>query len=45
MKPLVESLKRLYPSEIVTEQKIIELYEKGTINENEKDYILRKEEE
>lgn len=45
MKPIVESFKRLYLSGNLTEPKIIELYEKGTINEIEKDYILGKEDE
>ena len=41
MKPLVESLKRLYDSKQITVTKILELYRKGTITENEKDYILQ----
>lgn len=43
MKPIVESLKRLYLSGNLTEQKIIELCVKCTINEIEKDYILGNE--
>lgn len=44
MKPIVESLQRLYSCGKVTENKINEMYQKGTINENDKIYILRKEE-
>ena len=44
MKPIIESLKRLYDSKEITEAKIIELCQKGTINEKDKNYILGKEE-
>ena len=44
MNLLVESLKRLYDSKQITEEKINELYQKGTINERDKNYILGKEE-
>lgn len=40
MNQFVESLKRLYVSNMVTEEKIIELYKNGKITENEKKYIL-----
>lgn len=40
MNQFVESLKRLYKDMKVTEEKILELYESGKINEEEKLYIL-----
>lgn len=43
MKPLVESLKRLYDGKQITETKILELYRNGKINETDKIYILGKE--
>lgn len=43
MKILVESLKRLYDEKKVSEEKIIEMCKKGTINEIDKNYILGKE--
>lgn len=42
MRPLVESLKRLYDSGKVTKTRIMELFMKGTITKDEKDYILEK---
>lgn len=36
----VESIKRLYKDEKITEKKIIELFESGKITEEEKWYIL-----
>lgn len=44
MNPFIESLRRLYENNKVEEKKILELYQKGTINEDDKNYILRKEE-
>ena len=44
MRQLVESMKRLYLSGKVGESKINELCKKGTISNEEKEYILRKEE-
>lgn len=38
----VESLKRLYENNLIKEKKIIELFEKNNITENEKIYILNK---
>jgi hypothetical protein len=40
MKQFIESIKRLYIANMVTEEKIIELYKSGKITENEKNYIL-----
>lgn len=40
MRQFVESIKRLYVNERLTEEKIIELYKNGKITENEKCYIL-----
>lgn len=37
----VESMRRLYRDGKVSEQKIVELFESGKINEEEKSYILR----
>lgn len=45
MRIVIESLRRLYIRNIVTKDKIIDMYLEGTITENEKEYILRKEEE
>lgn len=45
MRIVIESLRRLYIRTIVTKDKIIDMYLEGTITENEKEYILRKEEE
>ena len=42
---LVESLKRLYEDKKIDNDKLIQLVEKGTISEKEKDYICGKEEE
>lgn len=42
MRQFVESLKRLYASEKLTEEKVIELFKSGKITENEKKYILDK---
>lgn len=48
MNPLIESLKRLYDKKEISEERITllinKLISKGTINENEKEYILGKEE-
>lgn len=40
MRQFVESIKRLYVSEKLTEGKVIELFKSGKITENEKSYIL-----
>lgn len=40
MNQFVESIKRLYDSGRVNEQKVIELFESGKISEEERDYIL-----
>lgn len=40
MNQFVESIKRLYRNGMVSEEKIIELYNNGKITENEKSYIL-----
>lgn len=42
MSQFVESLKRLYDSQSIKEEKIIELYDKNKITEKEKWYILTK---
>lgn len=42
MNQFVESLKRLYDSQSIKEEKIIELYDKNKITEKEKWYILTK---
>lgn len=42
MRSLVESLKRLYNSGKVARTRIMELFMKGTITKDEKDYILEK---
>ena len=41
---LVESIKRLYKDNKISEEKLNELVGKGTISEKEKRYILGKEE-
>lgn len=38
----VESMRRLYRDGKVSEKKIVELFESGKINEEEKSYILNK---
>ena len=43
MNILVESLKRLYSNYRITEESVIELFNKGKINENDKNDILGKE--
>lgn len=43
MNILVESLKRLYSNYRITEESVIELFNKGTINEEDMNYILGKE--
>lgn len=43
MNILVEPLRRLYLNKRITEESVIELYNKGTITEEDKEYILRKE--
>lgn len=40
MRQFVESIKRLYVNEKLTEEKVIELFESGKITENEKNYVL-----
>ena len=40
MKQLIESLKRLYSTNKITKEKILEMYEKKKISEEEKDFIL-----
>lgn len=40
MNQFVESIKRLYEGEKVSEQKVIELFNNGKISEEEKLYIL-----
>lgn len=40
MSILIESLKRLYLDYRITKDSVIELYEKGTISEEDKIYIL-----
>lgn len=42
MKQFVESLKRLYNSQAIKEDKIIELFNNKKITEYEKQYILNK---
>lgn len=42
MKQFVESLKRLYESNLINEKKVIELFESKKITEDEKQYILSK---
>jgi len=44
MRVFIESLKRLYEKQEVSEEKLSELASKGIIDEKEKDYILGKEE-
>lgn len=41
MKQFVESLKRLYDSRKITENKILEMYKSKKISEEEKEYILK----
>ena len=43
MNILVESLKRLYSNYRITEESVVELFNKGTITESDKNYILGKE--
>lgn len=43
IKPIVESLYRLYNDKKVSKEKIIQMCINGTINEDEKEYILGKE--
>lgn len=43
MNILVESLKRLYINYRITEESVVELFNKETITENEMNYILGKE--
>lgn len=43
MSILVESLRRLYSNYRITKESVIELFEKGTITEADKNYILGKE--
>lgn len=44
MRQFIESLKRLYESKKINESYVVDLCEKGTININDKNYILGKEE-
>ena len=43
MDQIIESFKRLFTSGQITEATLNSLLAKGTINQNEKDYIMRKE--
>ena len=43
MNQLIESLKRLYENNKITENKVTEMCKKGTISETDKKYILGKE--
>ena len=43
MNLFVESLKRLYENDKVTNEKLTSLVREGKINENEKQYIIGKE--
>lgn len=43
MNILVEPLRRLYLSNRITEDSVVELFNKGTITEEEMKYILGKE--
>lgn len=40
MSILVESLKRLYTTQVIGEDKVNTLYQKGVITNDERDYIL-----
>lgn len=40
MRQFVESLKRLYKNHSINQKKIEDLYDKGIINDTEKQYIL-----
>ena len=42
MNQFVESLKRLFERNLISEQKVIELLKNNKITENEKEYILNK---
>lgn len=42
MKQFIESLKRLYQSNKINEQKVIELFNDKKITESQKEYILFK---
>lgn len=42
MNQFVESLKRLFERNLISEQKVIELFKNNKITENEKAYILNK---
>lgn len=42
MNQFVESIKRLYVNDRITELKVVELYESKKITEEEKKYILSK---
>ena len=42
MRQIIESLKRLYQSNSIDDQKVIELLKDKKITENEKEYILNK---
>ena len=40
MRQFVESMRRLYIAEMVSEKKLVQLFEEGKITENELEYIL-----
>ena len=40
MRQLIESLKRLYDNQKINKEKIIDIYKKNTITEEEMKYIL-----
>ena len=43
MRQFIESLKRLYKNQSINKDKIVELYNNGKINMDEKNYILNVE--
>jgi hypothetical protein len=43
MRQFIESLKRLYKNQSINKDKIVELYDNGKINVDEKNYILNVE--
>lgn len=40
MRQFVESMRRLYSGEMISEKKVVELFENGKITEEELEYIL-----
>lgn len=42
MNQFVESMRRLYLSDMVSKDKIVELFESGKITKEESDYIFKK---